>query len=368
LRRESFTLSNFCDFRELKFVRIDRLVRRKKTFANNICHNQNGVTSASSREILTLLGGATGWPLAARAQQSTMPIIGYLGARAPDDTTHLVEAFRRGLKETGFIDRQNVTVEYRWALGQYGRLPAIAAEFAHRPVAVIVATGAEPAALAAKTATSTVPIVFSIGGDPTKQGLAASFNRPGGNSTGITPLTNQLEPKRLGLLRQLVPQATTIGFLLNPSYGPSEGQLKDAEEAARAIRQQIYILRADTDDEIDAAFETVTRRSIPAAPFSDTRRAKLVALAVRHAVPTMYHFREFAEAGGLVSYGIDPADVYRQVGVYTGRVLKGDKPAELPVMQATKLEFVINLKTARMLGLDVPLGLSAGADADEVIE
>jgi putative tryptophan/tyrosine transport system substrate-binding protein len=324
------------------------------------------------REFITLLGGAAAsWPIAARAQQSTMPIIGYLSARSSDDTTHLVEAFRRGLKETGFIDGQNVAVEYRWALGEYGRLPAIAAEFARRPVAVIVATGGEPAALAAKTATSTVPIVFSIGGDPIKQGLAASFNRPGGNSTGITLLTNQLAPKRLGLLRQLVPQATTIGFLLNPSYGPSEDQVKDAEEAARAMGQQIQILRADTDDEIDGAFETVTRRSIPAlavaaAPFFDTRRAKLVALAARHAVPTMYHFREFAEAGGLVSYGIDPADVYRQVGIYTGRVLKGDKPAELPVMQATKFEFVINLKTARKLGLDVPLGLSAGAD--EAIE
>jgi putative tryptophan/tyrosine transport system substrate-binding protein len=324
------------------------------------------------REFITLLGGvAAAWPLSARAQQATMPIIGYLSARSPDDTTHLVEAFRRGLNETGFIDGQNVTVEYRWALGEYGRLPAIAAEFARRPVAVIVATGGEPAALAAKTASSTVPIVFSIGGDPIKQGLAASFKRPGGNSTGITLLTNQLEPKRLGLLRQLVPQATTIGFLLNPSYPPSEGQLKDAEEAARAMKQQIHILRADTDDDIDAAFETVTRRSVPAlavaaAPFFDTRRAKLVALAARHVVPTMYHFREFAEAGGLVSYGIDPADVYRQVGIYTGRVLKGDKPAELPVMQATKFEFVINLKTARKLGLDVPLGLSAGAD--ELIE
>ena len=323
---------------------------------------------SSRRAFIRLLGGAAvAWPLAARAQQPAMPVVGYLSARSPEDTTHLMEAFRRGLKETGFIDGQNVTVEYRWALGQYDRLPAMAAEFARRPVAVTVATGGEPAALAAKAATSTVPIVFSIGGDPIKQGLAASFNRPGGNSTGITLLTNQLEPKRLGLLRQLVPQATTIGFLLNPSYPPSEGQLKDAEEAARAMSQQIHILRADTDDEIDAAFQTVTQQGIAAlavaaAPFFDTRRAKLVALAARHAVPTMYHFREFAEAGGLVSYGIDPADVYRQVGVYSGRVLKGDKAAELPVMQATKFEFVINLKTARTLSLDVPLGLSAGAD------
>ena len=324
------------------------------------------------RQFITLLGGATvAWPLVVRAQQPAMPVIGYLSARSPEDTAHLVDAFRKGLGESGFVEGRNVTIEWRWALGQYDRLPAMAAEFARRPVAVIVATGGEPAALAAKTASSTVPIVFSIGGDPIKQGLAASFNRPGGNSTGITLLTNQLEPKRLGLLRQLAPQATTIGFLLNPSYSPSEGQLKDAEDAARAMKQQIYILRADTDDEIEAAFQTVTRQGIAAlavaaAPFFDTRRAKLVALAARHAVPTMYHFREFAEAGGLVSYGIDPADVYRQVGVYAGRVLKGDKPAELPVMQATKFEFVINLKTARTLGLDVPLGLSAAAD--EVIE
>ena len=231
------------------------------------------------REFITLLGGATAsWPLAARAQQATVPVIGYLSARSPEDTTHLVEAFRRGLKETGFIDGQNVTVEYRWALGQYDRLPAMAAEFARRPVSVIVATGGEPAALAAKTATSTVPIVFSIGGDPIKQGLAASFNRPGGNSTGFTLLTNQLEPKRLGLLRQLVPQATTIGFLLNPSYPPSEGQLKDAEEAARAMSQQIHILRADTDNEIEAPSKRLRnsellrslwplpRSSTPAAP------------------------------------------------------------------------------------------------------
>src|SRR5262249_21711985 len=235
--------------------------------------SRRGDRMSSRRAFIRLLGGAAvAWPLAARAQQPAMPVVGYLSARSPEDTTHLMEAFRRGLKGTGFIDGQTVTVEYRWALGQYDRLPAMAAEFARRPVAIIVATGGEPAALAAKAATSTVPIVFSIGGDPIKQGLAASFNRPGGNSTGITLLTNQLEPKRLGLLRQLVPQATTIGFLLNPSYPPSEGQLKDAEEAARAMSQQIHILRADTDDEIDAAFQTVTQQGIAAlavaaAPF-----------------------------------------------------------------------------------------------------
>jgi putative tryptophan/tyrosine transport system substrate-binding protein len=325
------------------------------------------------RELITLLGGAAAAALAseARAQQPALPVIGYLSARSPDDTAHLVAAFRKGLGESGFVEGRNVTIEWSWALGQYDRLPAMAAEFASRPVAVIVATGGETAALAAKTATSSIPIVFAVGGDPIKDGLAASFNRPGGNSTGLTLLTSQLEPKRLGLLRQLVPQAQTIGFLVSPSSLTSANQVSDAQEAARAMKQQIRILRADTDDEIDAAFEAVTREGIAAlavaaGPFFDTRRAKLVALAARHAVPTMYHFREFAEAGGLVSYGIDPADVYRQVGVYAGRVLKGDKPAELPVMQATKFEFVINLRTARTLGLDVPLGLSAAAD--EVLE
>jgi putative ABC transport system substrate-binding protein len=323
------------------------------------------------RDFITLLGGTVVWPLAARAQQAAMPVIGYLSARSPDDTAHLVTAFHKGLGEAGFIDGRNVTVDPIWALGQYDRLPAMAAELVRRPVAVIVATGGEPAALAAKEATSTIPIVFSIGGDPIRQGLAASLSRPGGNTTGITLLTHQLEPKRVGLLRQWFPQANRIGFLLNSSFPPSEGQLKDVQAAARTIDVQVQVLPANTDSEIDAVFETVTRERIApilvaASPFFDTRRAKLVALAARYLVPAMYHFREYAEAGGLASYGIDPADVYRQVGLYAGRVLKGAKPAELPVMQASKFEFVINLKTAKSLGLDVPLGLSAAAD--EVIE
>jgi putative ABC transport system substrate-binding protein len=324
------------------------------------------------RTFIAVLGGAAAaWPLAARAQQPAMPVIGYLSARSPDDTTHLVAAFNKGLGETGFIDSRNVTIDWSWGRGQYEQLPAMAAEFVRRRVALIVATGGEPAALAAKAATSTIPIVFSIGGDPVSQGLAASFSHPGGNTTGFTLLTNQLEPKRLGLLRQFLPQAAIIGFLVNPGFPPSERQLADAQTAARAMGLQIHVLRADTDGDIDAAFETITRERIAAvlvaaAPFFDTRRGKLVALAARHAVPAMYHFREFADAGGLVSYGIDPADVYRQVGVYAGRVLKGAKPADLPVMQATKFEFVINLKAARALGLEVPLGLTAAAD--EVIE
>jgi putative ABC transport system substrate-binding protein len=323
------------------------------------------------RQVITLIGGAAAWPLAARAQQAAMPVIGYLSARSPDDTTHLVAAFNKGLGETGFIDSRNVTIDWSWGRGQYEQLPAMAAEFVRRRVALIVATGGEPAALAAKAATSTIPIVFSIGGDPVSQGLAASFSHPGGNTTGFTLLTNQLEPKRLGLLRQFLPHAAIIGFLVNPGFPPSERQLADAQTAARTMGVQIFVLRADADGDIDAAFETITRERIAAvlvaaAPFFDTRRAKLVALAARHAVPAMYHFREFADAGGLVSYGIDPAEVYRQVGVYAGRVLKCAKPADLPVMQATKFEFVINLKTARALSLEVPLGLTAAAD--EVIE
>jgi putative tryptophan/tyrosine transport system substrate-binding protein len=324
------------------------------------------------RKFITLLGGAAAaWPLAARAQQPEVPVVGWLNARSPDDAAHLVVAFRRGLGEAGFIEGQNVMIEYRWALGQYDRLPAMAAEFVRRPVTVIASAGGEPAALAAKAATSTIPIVFIIGGDPVKQGLAASFNRPGGNSTGISVLTNTLEPKRLGLLRELVPRAETIGVLLNPNFPPFESQLRDVHEAAHAINLQIHVLRASTDREIDAAFETVAQRRIPALsvaadPFFDTRRDKLVVLAVRHAVPTMYHFREFAAAGGLVSYGFDNSDAYRLLGVYTGRMLKGAKPADLPVLQPTKFELVINLKTARALGLEVPPNLTARAD--EVIE
>ena len=267
------------------------------------------------REFITLFGGAAAtWPLATRAQQ-TMPVIGYLSARSPEDTTHLVAAFRRGLVEDGYVEGQNVAIQYRWALGQVDRLPALAAELAGRSVAILVATGGESAALAAKAATSTIPIVFSTG-DPVKAGLVASYNRPGGNATGINLLTQTLEPKRLGLLHELVPQAATIGFLLNPNFPSAEDQSKDMQEAARAIGLHNHVLRANTDREIEAAFETVAQDrigalAVGASPFFDTRRNTLVALAARHAVPTMYHFREFAAAGGLMSYGIDPVDAYR---------------------------------------------------------
>jgi putative tryptophan/tyrosine transport system substrate-binding protein len=323
------------------------------------------------RQFLTLLGGSAAWPRASRSQQPAMPAIGYLSARSPDDTAHLVAAFRRGLGEQGFVEGQNVTIEYRWALGQYDRLPALATELVRHPVTVLTTTGGEPSALAAKAATSTIPIVFAVGGDPVKQGLVASYNRPGGNATGVSLLTNPVEPKRLGLLRELVPQATTIGFLLNPDLPQAASSLNDVQEAARTINLQVQVLRASTDREIDSAFETIAAQHIQALavaadPFFDTRREKLVALAARHAVPAMYHFREYVLAGGLVSYGIDASDAYRLVGVYTGQVLKSAKPAELPVMQATKFQFVINLKTAKALGIKISDNLLSLAD--EVIE
>jgi ABC-type uncharacterized transport system substrate-binding protein len=324
------------------------------------------------REFISLLGGAAvGWPLAARAQQPAMPVIGYLSARSPEDTAHLVEAFRRGLSEAGFVEGQNVIVEYRWALGQQDRLPTLAADLVRKPVSLFVTTGGESAALAARAATPTIPIAFIIGGDPVKIGLAASYSRPGGNATGISILTPSLEPKRLELLRELVPQASSIGVLLDPNFPPYADQLRDLREAGRALDLHLYELRASTDAEIDVAFETVARQRVAAimvtaGPFFDTRREKLVALAARHTVPAIHHFREFAAAGGLMSYGIDSRITYRQIGVYAGGILKGEKPAELPVLQPTKFELVINLKTAKALGLKVPLTLQVAAD--EVIE
>jgi putative ABC transport system substrate-binding protein len=321
--------------------------------------------------LATLLGGAAAWPVVVRAQQPAMPVIGYLSSRSPDDTRHLVAAFLLGLNEAGYFEGQNVTIEYRWALGQYDRLPAMAADLVRRPVAILTTSGGEPAALAAKAATSSIPIVFLIGSDPVRAGLVASYNRPGGNITGMNILTDALEAKRLGLLHTLVPQAATIGFLTNPRFASADSQLRDVQEAAHAIGLQIQVLRASTDRELDAAFETITQQRIVALalaadPFFDTRRDKLVTLAARHSVPAIYQFREFVAAGGLMSYGVDSLDNYRQAGVYTGRILKGAKPGDLPILQPTKFEFVINLKTAKTLGLEVPAGVSAMAD--EVIE
>jgi putative ABC transport system substrate-binding protein len=324
------------------------------------------------RDFITLLGGAAAaWPLASRAQQPTMPIIGFLNSRLPDGSGPLVQAFRAGLAEAGYSDGQNVIVEYRWAGGRYDRLPALALELVRRPVAVLVAAGGTPAALAAKAATATLPIVFSIGGDPVESGLVESFSRPGGNATGFSILTSTLEAKRLEFLRELVPQAATLNLLLNMENPPARIQLRDVQEAACAINASVQILPAGTDREIDAAFATIAeqRKSallVGASPFFDTRRDTLVGLAERYGIPTMYQLREYVEAGGLMSYGIDLPDVYRQAGAYAARILKGSKPADLPVVQPTKIELVINLKTAKALGLEIPTTLLARAD--EVIE
>ena len=323
------------------------------------------------REFITLAGGAAvTWPLAVRAQQPAMPVIGFLSARSPEESAHLVAAFQSGLADNGYIAGQTVLIEYRWALGQYDRLPTMAADLVRRPVAVLAAVGGEPAAMAAKTATSTIPIVFAMD-DPVKQGLVESFNRPGGNATGMAVLSPDLEAKRLGLLHELVPQASTIGLLLNPNFPPAQHQLEEVQIAAQATNLQILALRASTDRDIDEAFDRLIKQRIAALsvasdPFFDTRRDKLIGLAARYAVPTIYQFREYPAAGGLISYGIDIANVYRQIGIYVGRILKGAKPADLPVMQPTKFELVLNLKTAKTLRLAIPSGVIS--IADEAIE
>ena len=324
------------------------------------------------REFISLIGGAAAaWPLAARAQQPAVPVVGFLSSRAPEDSEHLVAAFRRGLAEGGFVEGQNVAIEFRWARGQYDRLPALAAELVSSRVAVLVAVGGDPSPVAAKQATSTIPIVFGVGDDPVKTGLVESWNRPGGNATGVTLLTRLMEPKRLGLLRDLVPGVALVGVLLNPSFPTAERQLQGIEEAARAIDQRIVIAKASTDGELDAAFAALIKERVGALlvcadPYFDTRRDRLIDFAQRQRLPAIYQFREYAAAGGLLSYGVSVTDAYRQYGIYTATILKGAKPADLPVLQPTKFEFVINLKTARALGLKISDNLLSLAD--EVIE
>jgi putative ABC transport system substrate-binding protein len=324
------------------------------------------------REFITLLGSAAvAWPFAARAQQPAMPVIGFLSSRSSHESTHLLAGFGRGLAENGYVDGQNVTIEHRWAEGQYDQLPALAAELVGRAVSVIVAVGGDQTAMAAKAKTSTIPIVFTLGSDPIKLGLVASYNRPGGNVSGISTLVNILEPKRLGLLHELVPQATVIGILFNPDNPPAEQQLRSLEEAARDLALQLRVLHASTDGAIETAFKSIAQNRISALavaadPFFNSRRDKIVALAARQAIPAMYPFREYPVAGGLMSYGIDLPDAYRQAGLYAGRILKGAKPADLPVVQPSKFEFVVNLKTAKALGLKLSDNLMSVAD--EVIE
>jgi ABC-type uncharacterized transport system substrate-binding protein len=323
------------------------------------------------REFITLLGGAATWPLAARAQQTAMPIIGFLSSRSPGDSAGVVAAFRQGLGASGFVEGQNVVIALRWAEGRYDRLPDLAAELVDLRVAVLFAAGGPPSALAAKSATRTIPIVFMGGADPVKAGLVASLNRPGGNATGVVNIETELTAKRLELLRELVPTAALIAVLFNPASPTAETQVVEVERAARTLGQQISVFHARSESEIDGAFAAIVERHADALfvsgdPLFTSRRARLVALAAQYAIPASYSFRDFSLAGGLMSYGADLLDVHRHAGVYAGRILKGEKPADLPILQPTKFNFVINLKTARALGLDVPLTLLALAD--EVIE
>jgi len=324
------------------------------------------------RDFSTLLGGAVAtWPLAARAQQPAMPAIGYLDSQSPGTLTDtLLHGFRQGLKEAGFVEGENVKIEYHYAENQLDRVPVLAANLVRRGVAVIVAP-APSAALAAKAATTTIPIVFGVGDDPVKIGLVASLNQPGGNLTGINFLSAELGAKRLALLHEMVPTAVRVAVLVDPTFSLTEGLLHDIATAARTMKLQIQVLNVSTSGEINAAFATHMRERTDAlfvgiGPFLSNRRVQLVQLATRYAIPTLYSGRQFSEVGGLMSYGPNFVDAYRQMGVYIGRILKGAKPADLPVVQATTFELVINVETARMLGLTVPPALLARAD--EVIE
>jgi putative ABC transport system substrate-binding protein len=324
------------------------------------------------RDFITLVGGAAvAWPLAARAQQGAMPVIGFVNPGSADASPDHLRGFRKGLSETGYVEGQNVTVEYHWLEGQFDRLPAVMADLVRRRVAVIAAPGDNPA-IAAKTATATIPIVFGVSEDPVKLGLVASLARPGGNATGINFFNTELQAKRLGLLHELMPKAVRVAVLWNPAADtPGSTELRDLQEAAHTVGLQIRTLNAATIGEIDAAFATFARERpdalfVAGNGFFNSRRVQIASLAARDGIPAFYGSREYVLVGGLVSYGTDPADLWRQVGVYAGSILKGTKPADLPVVQSTKFELVINLKTAKALGLTIPLTLQYAAD--EVIE
>lgn len=321
--------------------------------------------------IKVIAGSAAAWPLGTQAQQGAMPVIGFMSGRAPEDSAHLVAAFRQGLAETGFVEGQTVTIEFRWAHGDYDRLPALAADLVSRKVAVLVGVGGDVSALAAKKATATIPVVFGMGDDPVKAGIVASFNRPDGNVTGFTVWTSEMESKRLGLLREMVPAVQLIGVLVNPKFPPSSHELSDLELAAKGIGQRLFVASANNDAELDSALASLGQQRVggflvTAAPFFDTRLERIVGFAAQNRLPAIYQFREYAVAGGLISYGPNIVESYRNAGLYVGRILKGEKPADLPVLQPTKFDFVINLKTAKTLGLTVPPTLLA--EAGEVIE
>ena len=323
------------------------------------------------REIIFLSGGAAVWPLAVRAQQPAPAVIGFLHDGSPESRAHLIASFRQGLADSGLIDGRNVLIEFGWGQDQVDRMPSLAADMVHRQVAVIVTFGGPGVALAAKAATCSIPIVFQVGVDPVKLGLVASLNRPGGNATGVSYLSHELGPKRLGLLRELIPAGADVVVLDNPKSAVAEIALEQMQTAASAVGQQISVLHVSNKDEINAAFPVMAQKPAPAlliitdALFTG-RRVQLAITAARYGIPAIYTSREFAEAGGLMSYGANLPDVYREVGTYAGRILKGTKPADLPVIQPTKFEFVINLATAKALGLDIPATLLARAD--EVIE
>jgi len=323
------------------------------------------------REFMALIGGAAAWPVAGRAQQPAVAVIGFLHLGSPEPVGPNVAAFRQGLNETGFVDGRNVAIEYRWAQGQYDRLPALAADLVRRQVTVIAACATSAPGLAAKAATSAIPIVFQTGGDPVQDGLVTSMNRPGHNVTGVSRLAVTIAPKRLELLRELAPKATVIGLLVNPTNPRSELVVQQIEEAARELGFRLHVLKVITEGELDSAFASLVQLGVGALlvaqePSYFRWREQIIALAARHAIPATYGQREYAAAGGLMSYDASVADSFRQVGVYVGRILKGEKPADLPVMQPTKFELVLNLKTAKALGLTIPDKLLALAD--EVIE